>query len=122
MARPRLGEEERRGRTIGVRVTEVEGGSEHKRRVSPWEELACAARREGTCPLRRFRGTSRFLPWQPWVAAGRIRACAVSAPPAWRSRHHAPVRPPRCHTGSGDQARTVDYCRNSSPGEPPCRR
>ena len=28
MARPRLGEEERRGRTIGVRVTEVEESRE----------------------------------------------------------------------------------------------
>ena len=66
MARPRLGEEERRGRTVGVRVTEAE--------AEELQERAQAARFSTGAYLRRRGGWGSGCGWQRSGAWGR-RSC-----------------------------------------------
>ena len=47
MARPRLGEEERRGRTVGVRVTEAEAGELQERAQGARLSMGAYLRRRG---------------------------------------------------------------------------
>ena len=65
MARPRLGEQERRGRTVGVRVTEAE--------AEELQERAQGARLSVGAYLRR-RGLGSGCGWQRSGALGR-RSC-----------------------------------------------
>ena len=71
MARPRLGDEDRRGRTVGVRVTEAE--------AEELQERAQGARLSVGAYLRRCAG----WPSPTYKLSTRFRAVSCLSAPGW---------------------------------------
>ena len=80
MARPRLDDEERRARTVGVRVTAAEAqscGSERRRRGSRWGPTCAAGRWVSGCGSRQSCG---------WGKGGSTNLHRAYASPAYGSQ------------------------------------